>query len=136
MRAELAAGAAMNTDHRLVYFIGPEDSLDQAGLTAVTAAQALVGIEQNTAPLSEAKGIRGAHLQTGRIFAGPADDHGETPLHTPHRMDTDAGSGQAGLTLAAIAGKHAALATYTFFGIPDRQSHNARFIALCRDKRC
>ena len=42
----------------------------------------------------------------------------------PHRMDTDAGSGQAGRALAAIAGKHATLASYTFFGIFNGKSHN------------
>jgi hypothetical protein len=40
-------------------------------------------------------------------------------------MDTDAGSGQARHALSAIAGKHAALASYTFFGISDRKSHKA-----------
>ena len=115
----------MDADHGFVYVIDPEDGLDQAGLAAVTAAQTLVGIEQNPASLPEAQGIRGAHLQAGRIFTGPADDHGETPFHPPHRMDTDAGSGQACHALSAIAGKHAALASYTFFGISHGKSHNA-----------
>jgi len=125
VRTELAACAAMDTDHGFVYFLGPEDGLNQAGLAAVTAAQTLVGIEQNTSSLPGAQGIRGAHLQAGRVFTGPADYHGETPFHPPHRMDTDAGSGQACRALSAIAGKHAALASYTSFGISNGKSHNA-----------
>jgi len=35
----------MDADHGFVYFIGPENGLNQAGLAAVTAAQTLVGIE-------------------------------------------------------------------------------------------
>ena len=124
MGTELAASAAMDTNHGFVYFLGPEDGLNQAGLTAVTAAQTLIGIEQDTSSLPGAQCIRGAHLQAGRIFTGPADYHGETPFHPPHRMDTDAGSGQSCHTLSAIACKHAALASYTSFGISNGQSHN------------
>jgi hypothetical protein len=124
VRTELAAGAAMDADHGFVYFVGPEDGLNQAGLAAVTAAQTLVGIKQYTSSLPGAQGIRGAHLQAGRVFTCPADYHGETPFHPPHRMDTDAGSGQAGRALSAIAGKHATLASYTFFGIFNGKSHN------------
>jgi hypothetical protein len=114
----------MDTDHGFVYFVGPEDGLNQTSLAAVTAAQTLVGIEQNTSSLPGAQGIRGAHLQAGRIFTGPADYHGETPFHPPHRMDTDAGSCQACHALSAIAGKHAALASDTSFGISNGKSHN------------
>jgi hypothetical protein len=115
----------VDADHGLVYFLGPEDSLNQAGLAAVTAADTLVGIEENAASLPEAQGIRGAHLQAGRIFTGPADDHGESPFHPPHRMDADASPGQTRHALSAIAGKHAALTSDTFFGIFNGQSHNA-----------
>ena len=114
----------MDTDHGFVYFLGPEDGLNQAGLAAVTAAQTLVGIEQDTSPLPGAQGVRGAHLQAGGIFTGPADDHGETPFHPPHGMDTDAGSGKSCHTLSAIAGKHAALASYASFGISNGKSHS------------
>jgi hypothetical protein len=115
----------MDADHGFVDFIGPEDGLDQAGLAAVTAAQTLVGIEQDASTLPGAQGIRGAHLQAGRVFTGPADYHGETPFHPPHRTDTDTGSGQACHALSAIAGKHATLASYASFVIYNGKFHNA-----------
>jgi len=107
----------MDTDHRFVDFIIPENGIDYACILTIPAPDALCLIKANAAPFARPERIGWTDLHTWRIFAGAANHYNKASLHAASRFHSDTGLGKARFVLSQRAGKHTTLASNASFGV-------------------
>lgn len=115
MRTILDTIAAMNTNCRFHGHFIHFNRTDKTSFETVSATDAGISIEQNTATFAFFKGISRTNIGTGWIFTGTTDNNGKPSLHSPDRADSNTGVCQPRFSLPSGTGKHAALTANTFF---------------------
>lgn len=123
MRAVFSAVTTVDTDHRLIDLIIPENTSHNTCVTAVAASCASGDIKANTSALSGIKRACRAHFCTGRVITGSTDHNNKSSFHTPDRPDAYTGSGQSSFTLPPRTCKHTALTADASFCVHNRQPH-------------
>ena len=123
MRAVFSAVTTVNTNHRFINLIVPENTSRKTSVTAVATSYASGDVNADPAALSGLKGTCRAHLCTGRIIAGSTNHNNKSPFHSPDRPDAYAGSCQSSFTLPPRTCKHTTLTADTSFRVHHRQPH-------------
>jgi hypothetical protein len=98
--AVFCADAAMDTNHRLVYFIVPKNGIDNARIPAITAADAFAFIKLNPASFTGSECIGGTDLHARGVLTGPANHYDESSFHAACRFNTYTCFGQARFVLS------------------------------------
>ncbi len=124
MGAEFSTVTTVNTDHRFIDLIIPENTPHKTGITAVTASCTLGDVNTNATTISGLKGTCRAHFCTGRVLAGSTNHHNKPSFHASDRPDAYTGSGQSSHTLPPRTCKHTALTADASFRVHHRQPHS------------
>jgi hypothetical protein len=90
----------MDTNHGLVYFIVPENGIDDARIPAVAAPDAFGFIKLNPASFTWPECIGGTDLHARGVLTGPAHHYDESSFHAACRFNTDTCFGKARFVLS------------------------------------